>query len=165
MPKVTINPGEYEKFDLKSAPPDGFVMLRPLPYGMKLSRRSKATKMMMRSQAPQKGQKPQDVDQVFELESMDEWAIAYDFAYCIGEHNLEDASGNVLDFTNAMTLKLLDPKVGSEIERLVDELNNEEGEESFEDFLARSTLSSERGNGSSEMVGGEVITTPAKSAS
>lgn len=147
MPKVTIDPGEYERFELKSAPPDGYVMLRPLPYGQKLSRRSKATKMMMRSQAPQPGKggrgAPQP-DQVFELESMDEWAVAHDFAYCIGEHNLEDSNGNTLDFSNALTLKLLDPKVGSEIERLIDELNNEEGEETLEDFVARSTMSSDK---------------------
>lgn len=146
MPKVVIDPGEYQHFDLKSAPPDGYVMLRPLPFGQKLSRRSKATKMMMRSQAPQPGKSSRGAappDQVFELESMDEWTVAHDFAYCIGEHNLQDANGNNLDFSNALTLKLLDPKVGSEIERLIDELNNEEGEESIEDFLARSTTSSE----------------------
>lgn len=145
MPKVTVDPTEYQKKELKSAPPDGYVMLRALPYGQKLSRRSKATRMMMRSQAPQPGKAgrgAQPADQVFELESMDEWAVAHDFAYCIGEHNLEDSAGQLLDFSNALTLKLLDPKVGSEIERLIDELNNEEGEESLEDFLARSTTSS-----------------------
>lgn len=159
MPKVTVDPGSYERFELKSAPPDGYVMLRPLPYGMKLSRRSKATKMMMRSETPKKGQKPRDQEQVFELESMDEWAVAHDFAYCIGEHNLEDGTGARLDFTNPLTLKLLDPKVGSEIERFIDELNNEEGEESLEDFLARSTTSSEEEKTSSEMAGGGVTTT------
>lgn len=143
MPQVTVNPEEYQRFELASAPPDGYVMLRPLPYGMKLSRRSKATKMMMRSQAPVKGQKQVQTDQIFELESMDEWAVAHDFGYCIGDHNLEDSKGNKLDFANPMTLKLLDPRVGSEIERLIDDLNNEEGEESLEDFLARSTSSSE----------------------
>jgi hypothetical protein len=161
MPKVVIDPQEYEKFDLKSAPPDGFVMLRPLPYGQKLSRRSKATKMMMRSQAPQRGKTQQQQDQVFELESMDEWAVAHDFAYCIGEHNLEDASGSLLDFANPLTLKLLDPKVGSEIERLIDELNNEEGEESLEDFMARSTTSSGDEKSMLSKGGSEVTPLPA----
>lgn len=168
MPKVTLDPNQVERFELKSALADpndpndenGWVKLRPLPYGMKLSRRSKATRMMMRqSGPPKKGQRQQDQEQVVELESMDEWAVAHDFAYCLVDHNLLDAAGNKLDFSNPMTFKLLDPKVGSEIERLIDELNNEEGEESFEDFLARSTISSEAENGTSKTVGGEVTTT------
>jgi hypothetical protein len=164
MPQVTINPENYDKFDLVSAPPDGYVMLRPLPYGMKLSRRSKATKMMMRSNAPQggRGRRTQNDEQVFELESMDEWAVAHDFAYCVGEHNLQDAQGNLLDFTKPMALKMLDPKVGSEIEKYIDELNNEEGEETLEDFLARSTTSSEDGTISSDKAGSETTPTLAK---
>jgi hypothetical protein len=164
MPRVTVNPESYERFDLETAPPDGFVMLRPLPYGQKLSRRSKATKMMMRSSAPtgrsRRNQQPQD--SVFELESMDEWAVAHDFAYCIGEHNLQDANENLLDFTKPMALKMLDPKVGSEIERLIDELNNEEGEETLEDFLARSTTSSVEGKISSDKDGSETTPTLAR---
>jgi hypothetical protein len=162
MPQVTINPENFERFELTSAPPDGYIMLRPLPYGMKLSRRSKATKMMMRSNVPTKGQRNQNQDQVFELESMDEWAVAHDFAYCVGEHNLQDSQGNLLDFTKPMALKMLDPKVGSEIEKYIDELNNEEGEETLEDFLARSTTSSEEGKNSSAPVGSGITAIPGK---
>jgi hypothetical protein len=144
MPVVSVNPTEYQRVELKTAPPDGYVMLRPLPYGMKLSRRSKATKMMMRSQPATSRKQAQQQESVFELESMDEWAVAHDFAYCIGEHNLESAPGKLIDFsTNAiMALKLLDPRVGSEIEQAIDSLNNDEDEESFADFLKRQGMSS-----------------------
>lgn len=164
MPIVTVNPEEYERFELKTAPPDGYVMLRPLPYGMKLSRRSKATKMMMRSQPTQ----PQDrrqkgapaQEQVFEVESMDEWAVAFDFAYCIGEHNLQSRDGSLIDFgkqTN-MKIKMLDPKVGTEIERLIDALNNDEDEESLEDFLKRQGTSSSEETNLSSQDGSESLT-------
>lgn len=161
MPVVSINPQEYEKFELKTAPPDGFVMLRPLPYGMKLSRRSKATKMMMRSQPATSRKQAQQQESVFELESMDEWAVAHDFAYCIGEHNLETAPGQLVDFSTnpIMTLKLLDPKVGSEIEQLIDSLNNDEDEEAFEDFLKRQGMSSTNETDKLSPVGGDTSET------
>lgn len=157
MPVVTVDPTEYERFDLKTAPPDGYVMLRPLPYGHKLSRRSKATKMMMRSQPNQSRRQAQQAEQVFEVESMDEWAVAFDFQYCIGEHNLQNRNGSLIDFSKNthMQIKMLDPKVGTEIEQLIDKLNNDEDEETLEDFLKRSnTLSGEETN-SLETVGSE----------
>jgi len=158
MPKVVVDPTQYEKFELASAPPDGFVELRPLPYGMKLARRSKSTRMMMRSRVGNTPQQARDAEQVFELDTEDEWAVAHDFTYCIGEHNLEDAEGNKLDFNKSieqtkMLIKMLDPKVGAEIERLIDNLNNEEGEESLEDFLKRPSTSSKDTTDESDMAG------------
>jgi hypothetical protein len=164
MPKVTIDPTQYEKYELKSAPPDGYVMLRPLPYGMKLSRRSKATKMMMRSDPAPNSKLAKDQSGVFELETMDEWSTAFDFQYCIGEHNLEGGDGELLNFNKSidstiMVIKLLDPKVGAEIERAIDALNNDEDEESLEDFLARQGTSSEAETNSSN-TGGKETPTP-----
>jgi hypothetical protein len=160
-PIVTIDPKEYERFELKTAPPDGFVMLRPLPYGMKLSRRSKATRMMMRQSGTTTKGQPQG-EQVFEVESMDEWAVAFDFAYCIGEHNLQNADGTLIDFAKNtyMKIRMLDPKVGTEIEQLIDNLNNAEDEESMEDFLKRQDTLSLDTNPSSETDGNESSTEP-----
>lgn len=165
-PIVTVDPKEYSRHELKTAPPDGYVMLRPLPYGMKLSRRSKATRMMMRSQPAQggggrnRGAQPQE--QVFEVESMDEWAVAFDFAYCIGEHNLQSGDGAIIDFAKQtnMKIRLLDPRVGSEIERLIDSLNNDEDEESLEDFLKRQGTSSSEEMSTSNTDGTETPTEP-----
>jgi hypothetical protein len=173
MPVATINPQEYERFELKSAPADpndpndedGYVMLRPLPYGMKLSRRSKATKMMMRSQPAQQGGrsqrgKQQQQDAVFEVESMDEWAVAFDFAYCIGDHNLTTPDKKPINFQEKthFVIRMLDPKIGSEIERLIDQLNNTEDEESFEDFLKRPDTPSSGETASLETDGQETQT-------
>lgn len=139
MPVAVVNPEGYEQFDLKTAPPDGFIKARPLPYGMKLTRRDKATKMRMEIQ----GGKGKSQNQQVDLETMNEWSAAFDFAYCIGDHNLTDSNGVNLDFTNPMSLKLLNPKIGTEIEEILRSLNEDEDEESLEDFIAQHTGSSQ----------------------
>lgn len=141
MPIVTTDPNDYTRYDLKSAPPDGFVMLRPLPYGMKLTRRDKASKMMMKAGTP-KGGRGAVTEQTIELETLSEWATQFDFSYCIGEHNLQKADESLINFANPLEFKLLNPRVGSEIERYINELNEEEDEETLEDFLRRSNSSS-----------------------
>ena len=146
MPNVTIDPTEYTRHDLKTAPPDGFVMLRPLPYAMKLSRRDKALKMRMIQRQAQKGT-PQNQDQVIDLETLGEWSTMFDFTYCIGEHNLTDKANVNLVFndpkTIAMVFKSLAPKVGSEIERYIDELNADEDEGLASDLVPPLGTSSE----------------------
>jgi hypothetical protein len=73
--------------------------------------------------------------QKIELETLSSWTAQHDFAYCIVDHNITDAKGVKLDFTNAMAIKALDPKIGGEIERILLELNEpEEDEETIEDF-------------------------------
>ena len=147
MPVATIDPNEYEKFDLETAPPDGYVCLRPLPYGMKLSRRDKATKMRMRSSGGNRTARgrmsaSKEEDTVIDLETASEWAMHFDFAYCIGEHNLQNKDGTLLDFAKPMSIKMLSPRVGSEIERLIFEINEEEDAEDMEDFMKRVGTSS-----------------------
>lgn len=147
MPVGTIDPNKYERFELKTLKADpsvagdenGYVMLRPLPFGLKLERRDKATKMSMEA-ATGKGRS--EDTQKFELETLSKWSRAYDFKHCIGDHNITDVNGVKLDFGNPMTLQLLDPKLGSELESLIDALNEDESEESLEDFIERSTSQS-----------------------
>lgn len=146
MPVVTVDPTTSEKFLLKTAPKDpndpsdedGWVQLRPLPYGMKLKRRDGMSRMSMKAQSGKKS----DSDGAIELQSFNDWAVGFDFAYCIVDHNLTDANKTKLDFSKPMARNLLDPKVGSEIEKLINNLNEDEGEESLEDFLSRSNTSS-----------------------
>jgi len=137
MPVATVDPEHYEKEDLKTLE-GAYIMVRSLPYGMKLTRRDKATKMAMEIQGGKRGK---DQTQKFDLETMNEWAQWYDFSYCIGDHNLTDAKGVNLDFTSQMTLKILNPKVGSEIEAIVNRYNEDEDEEKLEDFIERHTSS------------------------
>lgn len=156
MPVVTINPDEYEKFELKSAPrdpnvegdEDGWINLRPLPYGMKLKIRDQSTKMFMKARAPQRAKGRMrtantEEDAILEFETASEAANYLTFSYCIGGHNLQDSQRNQIDFTSPMSFKQLDPKVGSEIEVLIDDLNRGEDEESFEDFMNQSSGSLE----------------------
>jgi hypothetical protein len=142
MPVATIDPNASEQFELKTAPADpndpndanGFVILRPLPYGMKLTRRDKATRMMMRQQPSQKGHKAGSAENTIELESYNEWAVAYDFANCIVDHNLTDQNKVKINFASPLSIKLLNPKIGSEIEKLINDLNEDEDEVMLNDF-------------------------------
>jgi hypothetical protein len=150
MPVVTVDPEVYERYSLASAPKDpndpkdedGYVYLRPLPYGMKLTMRDKSIKQRMLMQQPGKRKKGDDDTTPVELETASEWSSHFEMSYCIGKHNLTDANKELIDFTSPMSLKLLNPKVGSEIEKLLFEINRDEDEESIEDFLSRSSTSS-----------------------
>jgi hypothetical protein len=136
---VVVVSNEYKRVDLKSAP-GGYVQIRPLPYGKKLERRDKSTKMSLEAQA--RGKKGEADVQKFELEQISTWAAGFDFAYCIGEHNLTDQNKNKLDFSDPRVLNHLDPKVGQEIEAALAEINGDE-EENLEDFLNPPTSTSE----------------------
>lgn len=160
MPIVTVDPNASEKFALKTAPADpndendedGWVQLRALPYGKKLTRRDKSTKMKMQAQGSGKGKnETQDI----ELESLNEWAVAYDFAYCIVDHNLTDQNKVKVDFAKPFALSLLDPKVGTEIEKLINSLNEDEDELSMEDFLglSKSSLTEDSSDSTAPAVG------------
>lgn len=156
MPVVTVNPDSYERFELKTAlkdpniegDEDGYIMLRPLPYGMKLKIRDDTTKTFLRSASQKSGGKgrmrtSREEDAVMEFETATEAINHLTFAYCIGDHNLLDSAGNKIDFANPMSLKMLDPRVGGELEVLIDDLNLGDDEESFEDFQKRLSGSSE----------------------
>lgn len=149
MPVVTIDPEKFERFELKSAPPDGYVMLRPLPYGMKLTRRSNSSRMMMEAGATR-----------MTLETLEEWTTAFDFKHCIGEHNLQNLDGSPVDFGNAIGWKTVDPRVGSEIERLIGELNEEEDQVVLDDFLRQSATSSTEDQNKSPMGSGGTPPSP-----
>ena len=151
MPVVTVDPEDFTRYELKSAPKDpndpndedGYVYLRPLPYGMKLTLRDGAIKQRMLVKQPGRSRKNEkQEDQAIELDTVSEWASHYEMAYCIGKHNLTDSNKELVDFTSPMSLKSLDPRVGTEIEKLLFDLNQDEDDESIEDFLKRSSTSS-----------------------
>ena len=146
MPKATVSQ-ELHHHDLKTCP-GGFVKLKQLSFDQMLERRDKAMRMSMDQEVGKNKQTSR-----FELESAMQWTRFFEFSICIVEHNLEDDNGVSLNFNNPMTLKILDPKIGSEIERYIEDLNQED-EESLEDFTKRLSLSSEEDkntqNGSTE---------------
>ncbi len=132
MPRATMLTDGIRK-ELKTCP-EGYVVLRQLSYSEMLARRDMVTRMSM-----QQGKGNDKIN--VELANLE--ANRYSFKHCIVDHNLEDDLGNKLDFSNVMTFQVLDPKVGVEIERYIDELNQEAEDEEQEDFTPPVTSSSE----------------------
>ena len=148
---------EPQRFELKTLPPDetaglegGFIVARPLPYGLVLERRDKGTKMGLEMQVQQQGRRNnksirqnEPETQKIELTTLSGWMANHDFSYCILDHNLATKDGEKLDFHNPLHVQALDPKVGIEIDRILSELNEpEEDEETLEDFTTSATSSS-----------------------
>lgn len=137
MPRATVNT-EAIRYDLKTCP-DGFVMLRALPYGKMLERREKASRMTM----DQEVRRGRGSSQRIDFSMMQRWTRQFEFENCIVDHNLENDTGQKLNFSMAGTLEIMDPKIGAEIEKLIDELNQDEEVEDLDDFPLPSTPSSE----------------------
>lgn len=117
---VATRKEETIKYELKTCPPDGYVVLRQLSYDEMLERRDGASKLLMEGGVGNSN--PQMAVQV-----LNRWSNEYTFARCIIEHNLTDKNGVPLDFSKPKLLfKHLDPKVGTEIEGYIDDLNNAE---------------------------------------
>ncbi len=118
MPRATTSV-ETVRHSLKSAPPDGFVDLRPMDYGDFLKRRDMAMKMGVRGA----GSKIEKID----LDILQEEVTRFEFKVCVGEHNLEDANGRLLVLGDPKDFKRLDPKIGQEISDLISEMIQWEG--------------------------------------
>jgi len=131
MPVATANT-EPETFQLKSAPPDGFVKLKPLPFGQILTRRDNASKLSMRTSNKRGRRGSREMDEM-NIDTMQLETRFYEFSNCIVDHNLTDKAGTKLDFNKKETLSVLDPRVGSEIEDLIDKLNQEDDAEEVDE--------------------------------
>jgi hypothetical protein len=116
MPIAVSSSSDTFRFDLKSAPPDGFVELRKMNHGEKLFRREKMAKMSMQRQS-RGGESEMTVDMQMETVTI------FEFSRSIVDHNLEDVDGRKLNFKNAADVLKLDGNVGAEIEDLIDKLN------------------------------------------
>lgn len=121
MPRAVVS-AEVERKDLKTAPPDGFVELKRMSYGQKMQRTQIATDMTVEVQKGQKSQKA-SID-VAQLE-----VTLFEFRNCIVDHNLTDENDQKLNLHSKEGLSKLDPRVGDEIGKYIDELNNYDGED------------------------------------
>jgi hypothetical protein len=122
MPQATINFQKTERFDLKSCP-EGFVELRRMSYGEKLSRQQMAMEMAMRE-----GGKGEVDDMVLKMTQTR--VVEFEFANCVVDHNLEDEAGQKLNFKTPKAVHSLHPQIGDEINGLIDKMNTfEETEE------------------------------------
>lgn len=129
MPKATVSQ-ETERRNLKSCPPDGFVELRTLSFHEMNTRADIAARMYQEQRVATKGRKSNE-DEVVRgyFEIMNVAVTEFEFRNCITDHNLEDDNGNLLDFTRPMQAWRLDPKIGQEIGRYIDELNQGDTED------------------------------------
>jgi hypothetical protein len=124
MPSAVVSTAT-EKFDLKTAPPDGFVELKRMSYGQIIERRS-----MMKMGVDMGRKKTDDIKG--ELTMANKAVSQFEFRTCIVGHNLTDEEERPLNFANPADLALLDPKIGQEIEKRISEMNNFEEDEEDE---------------------------------
>lgn len=122
MPRATMS-NQEERFDLKSLD-EGFVVLRRMSYGQVLERRS----LLKLSVSSKKGQKSLEGEMALANEKIQ----IFEFRFCIVDHNLEDEHGRKLNLTDPVVLRSLDPRVGTEIEGLISDMNNFEEDEKGE---------------------------------
>jgi hypothetical protein len=129
MPRATVDTTAVVKKELRTLP-DGYVVLRKMPYGAKLQRSSEAMKMSMQMKGRGKNR-----DSKADVEMLQHASTMFDFRHCIVEHNLEDDKGRVLNLSDPIDVNNLDPQIGEELSELIDELNNfENDEDTKEDF-------------------------------
>jgi TRAP-type mannitol/chloroaromatic compound transport system substrate-binding protein len=122
MPRATADTTTTVRKDLKTCP-GGYVELRRMTYGQMLERRSMAANLKM----PMNGNRKQDREAVMKL--MDATVTLYEFSHCVVDHNLEDENGVKLQLNSQRDIQRLDPKIGSEIDAYISELNNFEQED------------------------------------
>ena len=118
MPRATVSTEAVRK-DLKSCP-GGYVMLKQLSFGDMLKRRDRAARYTSLQANGAQGN--------IQIDILNEFSRLHDFPRCVIDHNLEDEEGKKLDFSEhmiKMTLEVLDPRIGSEIEGYIDEMNQE----------------------------------------
>src|SRR5690349_6893897 len=118
---VAVRSNDTEKFDLKTLP-GAFVVLRRMSYGQILERRA-LMKLTFTSQGTGKSAEG-------EIAMANRAINLFEFRHCVVEHNLERVEGQLLNLNNAQDVDSLDPKVGQEVEKLIESLNNLEDEDS-----------------------------------
>lgn len=121
MPRATVTTDTI-RYELKSLE-DAYVVLKPMTYGVKLGRSQEAMKMTLKQESGPR-RRGQTTSSETEITMLQKAATLIDFRACVVEHNLEDPSGRTLDLANPNDLESLDPRVGEEISKLIDELNN-----------------------------------------
>jgi len=140
MPKATVSQ-ETVRRELKSCPPDGFVELRTLSFHEMNTRQDIASRMYSEQNPNDSKKKKNEMVRGY-LEIMNVAVTEYEFRNCITDHNLEDENGNALDFTRPMQAWRLDPKIGQEIGKYIDRLNQFDDEEEDLDPLVMPHFSS-----------------------
>jgi hypothetical protein len=138
MPKATVSI-ETTREDLKSCA-GAYVELRRMSYGAKLERQGMVSRMKVHteeaptSRADRRSGKKQSQNLTGEVEMLQLQATLFSFKHCIVGHNLfaDEEETVKLDLTNEKDVKGLDPRIGEEIDMLIDDMNNFEDDEDNE---------------------------------
>lgn len=117
MPRATVAFAP-QRFDLKSCP-GGFVVIKRMSYGLMLYRQQEALRNSM--SGGDGNESPELVMQMLQKR-----VAEVEFAKCIVDHNLDDENDNRLDFSTPAALDKLDPSIGEEIAKYIEEVNNTE---------------------------------------
>jgi len=117
---VAIRNDNTERFDLKTLP-GAFIVLRKMSYGQILERRA-MMKISFQSQGKSK-------NMAGEIAMANQKIQIFEFRNCVIEHNLERTEGVLLNLGADVDVISLDPQVGQEIEKYIEQLNNFEGDE------------------------------------
>jgi len=123
MPKATVST-LTSKFDLKTLP-GGWVELRRMSFGEKQQRQDIAMQMAMTTD----GQKAKSTEAIMKMSS--EEIALFELSRCVIDHNLyaDDEEKVKLDFKRSADIRQLDPRVGEEINALIDSMNNVSAED------------------------------------
>lgn len=126
MPVAVIVEESSGRVDLTTAPPDGYVVVRRMTYGEKLTRTGMATQMLF--EQGENGSRSKDTFKG-EMKIRTEEIALWDFSNLVIEHNLTDKNGIPLNFKNVEDVKKLHPKIGEEIGKIIDDFNDVENSE------------------------------------
>jgi hypothetical protein len=145
MPLAVIFEPSKRK-DLKSCPPDGFVVIRRMNWGESLKRKDMMASiaMDMQSQKGAKGRNQEETTRI-QMDILSEKTTIWEFANLIEEHNLTkmvnsktgqpckptdpDAKEVPLDFKKPEDIKMIEGRIGDEIQLYINELNSFEDSE------------------------------------
>lgn len=122
MAVATITDASITK-ELKSCPPDGYVVIRRMTYGESLKRKEIMASIAMQMN----GKKGEGA--TMQMDLLQEKTALWEFANLIIDHNLTDAKDRKLNFKDANDVKSIRGQVGDEIQLYINEINSFEEDE------------------------------------
>lgn len=128
---VAVNPNYSERFDLKTLP-EGFVVIRRMNHGQKMTRGSFTDKMKFSASRKSK-------DMQGEMDLMQRSITLWEWSNLIAEHNLEihidpndlSKGTRLLNLRDVKDIELVDAPVAEEISTYIGKVNN--FEDDFDD--------------------------------
>ncbi len=121
MPRATVSQ-DTTRVDLKTCP-GGYVELRTLSFHEMNTRQDIAARMYQEQTTGKKKSKRDEETVRGYFEIMNVAVSEYEFRNCIVGHNLMNENDELIDFTLPMQAWRLDPKIGQEIDRAIEEMN------------------------------------------